>query len=97
MTTISKLIFSDNGSQLHFRSTDAFFDIYNTKNRWDKDPALYQSFGEDESSFGYRSYMEAKERRDVLSKLFSAKAVEHVEPIVRDRVSLLRHACGMQF
>lgn len=72
--------------QLHFKSTDAFFDIYNTKNRWDKDPAIYHSFGEDESSFGYLSYREAKERRDVLSKLFSAKAVEEAQHILRMKV-----------
>lgn len=74
--------------QLHFSSTEAFFTIYNIKNRWDKDPALYHSFGEDESSFGYVSHKEAKERRDILSRLFSPKAVEEAESIIKDKVRL---------
>ncbi|KAK5057830.1 hypothetical protein LTR84_011831 [Exophiala bonariae] len=73
--------------ELHFQSTDAFFDIYNTKNRWDKDAALYHSFGEDESSFGYVSHLEAKERRDVLSKIFSPKAVEEAEHLILMKVN----------
>ena len=72
--------------QLHFQSTDAFSDIYSNKNRWDKDPALYHSFGEDESSFGYVSHKEAKERREILSKLFSPKAVEEAENIIQTKV-----------
>ncbi|KEF63876.1 uncharacterized protein A1O9_01854 [Exophiala aquamarina CBS 119918] len=74
-------------NELHFKSTDAFFDIYNNKNRWDKDAALYHSFGEDESSFGYISHVEAKERRDVLSRIFSVKAVEEAEPLIRLKVN----------
>jgi hypothetical protein len=79
--------------QLHFQSTDAFFDIYSNKNRWDKDAALYHSFGEDESSFGYVSHKEAKERRDVLSRLFSPKAVEEAENIIQTKVGCRPISC----
>lgn len=48
---------------------------------------MYHSFGEDESSFGYVSHLEAKERRDVLSRIFSPKAVEEAEHLILMKVS----------
>ena len=42
--------------------------------------------GEDASSFGFLGYKEAKERRDVLARIFSPKAVEESQGIVRDKV-----------
>ena len=73
-------------SQLHFNNPQAFHDIYNNRNRWDKDGAFYHSFGEDESSFGFLTHQEAKERKDVLTRMFSAKAIEDAQGIVRDKV-----------
>ena len=37
-------------------------------NKWDKEKSLYHSFGEHRSSFGFLTYAQAKERKDVLSK-----------------------------
>ena len=56
---------------------------------------MYHSFGEDESSFGYASHTEAKERRDLLSKLFSAKAVEEAEHIIRTKVGYHASVCRL--
>jgi hypothetical protein len=44
--------------------------------------------GEDRSSFGYLTYREAKERKDILSRRFSKKAVVKGERIVEGIVSL---------
>lgn len=65
--------------QIHFSSPSAYLEIYNANNKWDKEKSLYHSFGEDRSSFGFLTYNEAKERRDVLLKLFSKKAIADVQ------------------
>ncbi|CBF78322.1 protein CYP677A1 [Aspergillus nidulans FGSC A4] len=69
-------------NELHFRSPAAYLEIFNPANRWDKEERLYHSFGEDRSSFGYLRYAEAKERKDILSRRFSRKAVQDAQKIV---------------
>ncbi|KAL4912990.1 cytochrome P450 [Aspergillus aurantiobrunneus] len=69
-------------NELHFHSPAAYLEIYNANHRWDKEKSLYHSFGEDRSSFGYLTYREAKERKDVLSRRFSRKAVQEAQKIV---------------
>lgn len=68
-------------SRLHFANSQAYHDIYNNKNRWDKEARLYKSFNEDRSSFGFLTYAEAKNRKDVLSRSFSRSAIEGVEDL----------------
>ncbi|PGH08839.1 hypothetical protein AJ79_05843 [Helicocarpus griseus UAMH5409] len=76
-------------NELHFSDPSAYFDIYNPSNRWDKEETLYHSFGEDRSSFGFLTYKEAKERRDLLARRFSKKAVHEVQDIVQEKVEEL--------
>ncbi|KAF1918736.1 cytochrome P450 monooxygenase-like protein [Ampelomyces quisqualis] len=66
-------------NELHFANPTAYHDIYKNKNRWDKEARLYKSFNEDRSSFGFLTYAEAKNRRDVLSRSFSQAAIEGSE------------------
>jgi hypothetical protein len=61
-------------------------EIYNASNKWDKEKTLYHSFGEDRSSFGFLTYDEAKERKDVLRRLFSKKAVADVQGLILEKV-----------
>ncbi|KAL2836751.1 cytochrome P450 [Aspergillus pseudodeflectus] len=75
---------------LRFFSPAAYLDIFNPKNRWDKENSLYHSMGEDRSSFGYLTYPEAKERKDILSRRFSKKAVRESEKIIEGIVLDLR-------
>jgi cytochrome P450 len=75
--------------QLHFSEPRAYHDIYNGKNRWDKEKRLYHSFGEDRSSFGYLTYKEAKARKDILNRSFSPAAVQQCEPMLTDKVDEL--------
>jgi hypothetical protein len=72
--------------QLHFASPQAYLDIYNSKNRWNKEESLYHSFGEDRSSFGFLTFNEARERRDVVGRMFSPKAVESASGLLVDKV-----------
>ncbi|KAL4944118.1 hypothetical protein BDV06DRAFT_233850 [Aspergillus oleicola] len=74
-------------NELHFHSPAAYLEIYNPSNRWDKEKNLYHSMGEDRSSFGYLTYREAKERKDILSRRFSRKAVLEAHGIVEGIVT----------
>lgn len=76
-------------NELHFSQPQAYHDIYNNKNRWDKEWRLYKSFNEDRSSFGFITYKEAKERRDVLNRSFSTKGVEQAQNLLVDKVKAL--------
>lgn len=85
--------------QIHFRRPSVYSEIYNASNKWDKEESLYHSFGEDRSSFGFLTYNEAKERKDVLNRLFSKKAVADVQGLVLEKVYffpsiLSRVTCG---
>jgi hypothetical protein len=73
-------------NELHFSDPQAYHDIYNNKNRWDKDYRLYHSFNEDRSSFGFTTYKEAKERKDVLNRMFSPKAVAQAQGLIIQKV-----------
>jgi hypothetical protein len=82
-------------SQLHFADPSAYNDIYNPGARWDKDKTMYRSFGEDHSSFGFLTYAEAKQRKDVLQPFFSRRAIINMQSLVRQNVGLnSRHQVG---
>ena len=72
--------------QLHFARPSAYHEIYNRALRWDKEPVLYRSFGEDRSSFGFLTYREAKERKDVLQPFFSRRAIIAMQGLVQEKV-----------
>lgn len=74
-------------NELHFSNPEAYHAIY--RNKWDKEANLYHSFGEDRSSFGFLYYHEAKARKDVLNKTFSARAVLEAEGLVQEKVNEL--------
>ncbi|KAL2681747.1 cytochrome P450 monooxygenase-like protein [Phyllosticta citricarpa] len=77
------------GKVLHLCEPSAYHDIYNSRNRWDKDPFLYRSFTKDESSFGYLDYRTAKQRRDIIGKSFSPSAVSQCEELLVDKIGEL--------
>ncbi|KAF2030401.1 cytochrome P450 monooxygenase-like protein [Setomelanomma holmii] len=76
-------------NELHFADPKAYHDIYNNKNRWDKEARLYKSFNEDRSSFGFLTYAEAKNRKDVLNRSFSQAAIEEAEDLCIDKTKAL--------
>lgn len=73
-------------NELHFSNPQAYHDIYNNKNRWDKEKQLYHSMGEDRSSFGFLTYKESKERKDVMNKMFSQKALAQAHGLIVQKV-----------
>jgi cytochrome P450 len=78
--------------KLHFSNPTAYHDIYNNKNRWDKETRLYKSFNEDRSSFGFLTYAEAKNRRDVVARSFSQTAIQGVEGLIVENIKALCNA-----
>ncbi|KAI8935073.1 hypothetical protein NX059_007668 [Plenodomus lindquistii] len=76
-------------NELHFANPQAYHDIYNNKNRWDKEARLYQSFNEDRSSFGFLTFAEAKNRKDVLNRSFSPAAIESAEKLLVEETKTL--------
>lgn len=74
---------------MHFSNPSAFTDIYNNSNRWDKEGKLYRCFGEDRSSFGYLTYREAKQRKDVMAPLFSKRATIDLQDLVHKNLDRL--------
>ncbi|KAL1612220.1 hypothetical protein SLS60_000444 [Paraconiothyrium brasiliense] len=87
---------ANNDWQLHFADPKAYHDIYNNRNRWDKESRLYKSFNEDRSSFGFLTYAEAKNRKDVLGRSFSQKAIEGAESLVVKQTKALCEAFKRQ-
>jgi len=80
-------ILADSRWQLHFSNPQTYHEIYNASNRWNKEETLYHSFGEDRSSFGFLEYKDAKERKDVLSPMFSKKAIQEAQGLVQEKAS----------
>ncbi|KAF2822403.1 cytochrome P450 monooxygenase-like protein [Ophiobolus disseminans] len=76
-------------NELHFANPKAYTDIYNNKNRWDKEARLYKSFNEDRSSFGLLTYAESKIRKDVMNRSFSVAAIESAEGLCVDKARAL--------
>lgn len=50
---------------------------------------MYKSFGEDRSSFGFLTYAEAKNRKDVLNRSFSQAAIDAAEDLIVDQTKAL--------
>lgn len=57
---------------------------------------MYQSFNEDRSSFGYLTYAEAKNRKDVLNRSFSTAAIQSVEKLLVEETKALCSAFERQ-
>ncbi len=77
------------GEQLHFANPHVYNEIYNAKNKWDKDTAVYRAFDMPESSACFIKYKDAKIRRDVLSPMFSRSSILKTQDLIQERVSPL--------
>ncbi|KAI0052784.1 putative cytochrome P450 [Auriscalpium vulgare] len=73
-------------NELHFARPTVYNEIYNMKNRWDKDYRLYRAFMLDTSSFATTSIAKSRQRRQVLSPLFSRAAILRLQGVVWDRI-----------
>ncbi|KIN07937.1 hypothetical protein OIDMADRAFT_99899 [Oidiodendron maius Zn] len=79
-------------NELSFSDPAAYHEIYNGSNRWDKEPTLYQCFGQDYSTFGCLKYADAKTRRDILGPMFSRKAISDYQGLIQTNVDRLCEA-----
>ncbi|KAI0042794.1 cytochrome P450 [Auriscalpium vulgare] len=84
-------------NELHFANPKAFHDIYNANNKWDKDHRMYRAFDADTASLCLISYHAAKQRRDVLSPLFSRTAIVKLQDLVRTRIDVLCDVLAGQY
>lgn len=57
---------------------------------------MYKSFNEDRSSFGFLTYAEAKNRKDVLNRSFSLNAIEGAESLLVEQTKALCNAFERQ-
>ncbi len=73
-------------SQLHFSNPSAYHDIYNNKNKWDKDNSLYRAFEMDAATVGFVHYADAKHRREILGPFFSRTSTLQMQDLVQERV-----------
>ena len=72
-------------------------EIYNSKNKWDKDYGLYRGFDMDESSLTQKDYLKAKQRRALYANKFSRKAISEAQPLVREQVRLNFRFCTSSY
>ncbi|KAH9023771.1 putative P450 monooxygenase [Lactarius pseudohatsudake] len=84
-------------NELHFSNPAAYNDIYNHRNKWDKDHLLYHAFDQDTSSFGSIRYSDAKQRRDIIAPFFSRTSILQMQDLIQERVNVLCDALARQF
>ncbi|KAI0044375.1 putative P450 monooxygenase [Auriscalpium vulgare] len=82
--------------EIHFANPEAFHDIYSVNNKWEKDDHLYRAFDMGLSSLCF-PYHEAKQRREVLSPIFSRSAIVSLQSVVLARVDVLCNALNTQY
>ncbi|THH01967.1 hypothetical protein EW026_g808 [Hermanssonia centrifuga] len=71
-------------NELHFAKPSVYHEIHSPRNRWSKDPVLYNAFAEFESSFTIPEYHRAKKRKDILQPLFSRKSIISMQHLIQD-------------
>ncbi|KAI9459897.1 putative P450 monooxygenase [Lactarius psammicola] len=86
-------------NELHFSNPAAYNDIYNNRNKWDKDHSLYRAWDMDTSTFGFIHYSDAKQRRDILAPFFSRTSILQMQDLIKERgqVDVLCDALAHQF
>ncbi|KAI0038829.1 putative P450 monooxygenase [Auriscalpium vulgare] len=72
--------------ELHFANPEAFGDIYNAQNKWDTDFRFYRAFDMDAAALCMVKYEAAKERKDVLSPLFSRQSTIKMQELLQTKV-----------
>ncbi|KAJ7499985.1 cytochrome P450, partial [Mycena latifolia] len=76
-------------NEVHVSHPDAFESIYSFSSSFTKDPILYKAFRQDLSSFGLLDAREARKRREMLSPLFSRRAILKLEYVIQEKVDRL--------
>ncbi|KAJ3538146.1 hypothetical protein NM688_g6559 [Phlebia brevispora] len=79
-------------NELHFANPVAYHDIYNAKNRWNKDAKLYNALrsADGHASFHLTVYQDAKRRREPMIPLFSRSSILSMQHLLQDNVRASR-------
>lgn len=73
--------------QLHFSNPEVYHKIYASGSKFTKDPEFYAMFAQGNAIFGIISPAVHKLRKDLLSPLFSRRAVLRIEPMMQSKVA----------
>lgn len=73
--------------QLHFSNPEVYHKIYASGSKFTKDPEFYAMFAQGDAIFGIISPTVHKLRKDLLSPLFSRRAVMGIEPMMQSKVA----------
>ncbi|KZP06225.1 cytochrome P450 [Athelia psychrophila] len=76
-------------NSLHFSDYRAYHDIYSPGSKFIKDRHYYSSFDQDECLFARPDPQLSKAQKDVLSPLFSRRAILKLENVIQEKVDLL--------
>ncbi|KAF8463431.1 putative P450 monooxygenase [Kalaharituber pfeilii] len=76
-------------NDLHFSAPNAYLAIYSSSSKLTKDPWLYKSFSEDQSSFGYIDPVLAKQRRDRIAPFFARRNILNLQGVIIGKIDLL--------
>jgi cytochrome P450 len=71
-------------NELHFANPAAYNEIYNVRNKWDKDHDFYRAFDMGEAFFVQTSYLKSKHSRALVSNFFSKKSISELQQLIRN-------------
>ncbi|KAI0265782.1 putative P450 monooxygenase [Gloeopeniophorella convolvens] len=82
---------------LHFSNPNAYNEIYNAQNKWDKVSKFYGGFDVDESFFSKADYHDSKRNRTLVSNLFSRKAISELQYLIKSKMDMLCGALAAEY
>jgi cytochrome P450 len=83
-------------NELHFARPTVYNEIYNSKNKWEKDYEYYRAFDADESFFTQTDYLKSKHSRALISNLFSRSAISEMQNLIRGQLDRFSDALQEQ-
>ncbi|KAH9979110.1 cytochrome P450 [Lactifluus volemus] len=83
-------------NELHFSKPTVYNEIYNARNKWDKDHEYYRALDMNESFFSQTDYLKSKHGRSLVSNMFSRKAVCEIQHMILSQVNHLCDALKYQ-
>ncbi|KAI0265031.1 cytochrome P450 [Gloeopeniophorella convolvens] len=76
-------------NELHFSKPTVYNEIYNAKNKWDKDYQCYGAFDVDESFFTKTDYHASKRNRAPISNMFSRQTTSKLQHLICSKLDLM--------
>ncbi|KAI0265780.1 cytochrome P450 [Gloeopeniophorella convolvens] len=83
--------------ELHFSNPNAYNEIYNAQNKWDKVSKFYGGFDMGESFFAKANYHDSKRNRALISNMFSRQAISELQYLIKSKMDTLCSALAAQY